>query len=84
MTTLISHFYNEQYLLPWWLMHHVPLFNHGILINRGSSDQYVEIIRKMAPHWEIRNSKVPDFHEIEDAADALVALLESRCQGTVN
>ncbi|CAM3340834.1 glycosyltransferase family 2 protein [Paenibacillus lupini] len=79
MTTLISHFYNEQYLLPWWLMHHVPLFDHGILINRGSTDHSVEIIRKMAPHWEIRNSKVPDFHAIE--VDREVMNVEKQVSG---
>ncbi|MEC2390011.1 hypothetical protein BK717_22945 [Bacillus thuringiensis serovar malayensis] len=60
-TTLISHFYNEEYLLPWWLMHHTKLFDHGILINRGSTDRSVEICRLFAPHWEIRDSKVLDF-----------------------
>ncbi|ARJ22119.1 hypothetical protein B7492_13120 [Bacillus mycoides] len=60
-TTLISHFYNEEYLLPWWLMHHTKLFDHGILINRGSTDRSVEICKLFAPHWEIRNSKVLEF-----------------------
>ncbi|WP_459502423.1 glycosyltransferase family 2 protein [Bacillus sp. C1] len=60
-TTLISHFYNEEYLLPWWLMHHTKLFDHGILINRGSTDRSVEICRQFAPHWEVRDSKVPEF-----------------------
>ncbi|WP_162177859.1 glycosyltransferase family 2 protein, partial [Bacillus gaemokensis] len=63
-TTLISHFYNEEYLLPWWLMHHTKLFDHGILINRGSTDRSVEICRQFAPHWEVRNSKVPEFDAI--------------------
>ncbi|EJQ71610.1 MULTISPECIES: glycosyltransferase family 2 protein [Bacillus] len=60
-TTLSSHFYNEEYLLPWWLMHHTKLFDHGILINRGSTDRSVEICKLFAPHWEIRNSKVVEF-----------------------
>ncbi|PGS26297.1 hypothetical protein COC59_12040 [Bacillus cereus] len=60
-TTVISHFYNEEYLLPWWLMHHTKLFNHGILINRGSTDRSVEICRLFAPRWEIRDSKVLEF-----------------------
>ncbi|HDR7849242.1 TPA: glycosyltransferase family 2 protein [Bacillus toyonensis] len=63
-TTLISHFYNEEYLLPWWLMHHTKLFNHGILINRGSTDRSVEICKLFAPHWEIRDSKVLEFDAI--------------------
>ncbi|SFE61565.1 Glycosyl transferase family 2 [Paenibacillus catalpae] len=79
MATLISHFYNEEYLLPWWLMHHIPLFDHGILINRGSTDGSVEIIRKLAPHWEIRNSRVPDFHAVE--VDKEVMDIEKRISG---
>ncbi|MGE7883583.1 glycosyltransferase family 2 protein [Bacillus sp. NPDC094077] len=63
-TTLISHFYNEEYLLPWWLMHHTQLFDHGILINRGSTDRSVEICRQFAPHWEVRDSRVPEFDAI--------------------
>ncbi|PFY55127.1 hypothetical protein COL52_26315, partial [Bacillus toyonensis] len=63
-TTLISHFYNEEYLLPWWLMHHTKLFDHGILINRGSTDRSVEICKLFAPHWEIRDSKVLEFDAV--------------------
>ena len=44
-TTVISHFYNEEYLLPWWLAHHTKLFDHGILINKGSTDRSVEICK---------------------------------------
>ncbi|GLX69408.1 glycosyltransferase family 2 protein [Paenibacillus glycanilyticus] len=79
MATLISHFYNEEYLLPWWLAHHVPLFDHGILINRRSTDKSVEWIRKLAPHWEIRDSKVPDFHAVD--VDNEVMDLEKTVQG---
>nr|WP_197235485.1 glycosyltransferase family 2 protein [Bacillus cereus] len=63
-TTLISHFYNEEYLLPWWLMHHTKFFDHGILINRGSTDRSVEICRQFAPNWEVRDSNVPEFDAI--------------------
>ncbi|WP_255258976.1 glycosyltransferase family 2 protein [Bacillus toyonensis] len=45
-------------------MHHTKLFNHGILINRGSTDRSVEICRLFAPHWEIRDSKVLEFDAI--------------------
>ncbi|MFU2028420.1 hypothetical protein CN582_21695 [Bacillus wiedmannii] len=59
--TIISHFYNEEYLLPWWLMHHTKIFDHGILINRGSTDRSVEICKLFAPNWEVRNSRFLDF-----------------------
>jgi len=59
--TIISHFYNEEYLLPWWLNHHKKYFDHGVLINYASTDKSVEIIKQICPTWEIVNSKNPDF-----------------------
>ena len=35
--------------------------DHGILINRGSTDGSVEICKTFAPNWEIRNSKSLEF-----------------------
>ena len=60
--TIIGTFYNEEYLLPYWLKHHTRLFDHGILINWGSTDNSVEIIKRYAPHWEIRDSGTKHFH----------------------
>jgi hypothetical protein len=54
--TLISHFWNEEFLLPYWLRHHYPLFDHGVLIDYASTDRSVEIIRELAPGWEVRPS----------------------------
>ena len=50
--TIISHFYNEEYLLPWWLNHHKKYFDHGILINYASTDKSVEIINSF-PNTEV-------------------------------
>lgn len=55
--TLISHFYNEEFLLPHWLTHHVRLFDHGVLIDYASTDRSLEICRALAPHWEVRPSQ---------------------------
>nr|WP_277546888.1 glycosyltransferase family 2 protein [Brevibacillus laterosporus] len=79
MTTVISHFYNEEYLLPWWLMHHTQIFDHGILINRSSTDRSLEICKHFAPHWEVRNSRVPEFDAIE--VDREVMDIEKECTG---
>lgn len=79
MTTLISHFYNEEYLLPWWLMHHTQLFDHGILINRGSTDRSVEICRQYAPHWEVRDSRFQEFDAFE--VDSEVMDIETEVTG---
>lgn len=69
---LISHFYNEEFLLPHWIKHHKPLFDHAVLIDYHSTDRSVEIIKKLAPEWEIRTTRnrffeEPDIgNEIED------------------
>jgi hypothetical protein len=55
--TIISHFYNEEYLLPWWLEHHKKYFNHGIMINYASTDNSVSIIRQACPDWTVINSR---------------------------
>lgn len=78
-TTLISHFYNEEYLLPQWLRHHVPLFDHGILINRGSTDRSAAICRELAPHWEVREAGCLEFDAEE--ADQEVMVIERECTG---
>jgi len=70
--TLVSHFYNEEYLMPWWLEHHKDMFDHGIMIDYASTDNSVNIIKEICPNWEIRQSKNQYFgareidEEIED------------------
>ena len=61
MRTVICHFFNEEYLLPWWLKHHRGIFNHGIMINHGSTDRSIEIIRDLAPSWQLVNSTLTHF-----------------------
>lgn len=61
MRTVICHFFNEAYLLPWWLKHHLPLFDYGVMINHGSTDDSTDIIRQMAPHWRLVNSRLTVF-----------------------
>jgi len=57
VTTVISHFFNEEYLLPWWLEHHKNMFDHGIMIDYNSTDRSVEIIKRICPTWEIIRSR---------------------------
>lgn len=69
--TIISHFYNEEYLLPHWLNHHKKIFKNGIMIDYDSTDNSVEIIKDMCPDWRIVKSVNKDFdhihlnHEVE-------------------
>jgi hypothetical protein len=56
-TTVIMHIYNEEYLLPFWLEHHKPMFDHGIIIDYGSTDSSLSIISSLCPTWDIRRSR---------------------------
>ena len=60
--TVICHFRNEEIYLPYWLRHHAQLFDHGIMIDYGSMDCSIAIIRELAPTWEIRPSRNQSFH----------------------
>lgn len=63
--TVICHFFNEEYLLPWWLNHHKQLFSDGIMINYHSTDASVDIIRKICPTWTIVNTRNEFFGALE-------------------
>jgi hypothetical protein len=53
MLTVISHIFNEEYLLPFWLEYHSLIFDHGIIIDYLSTDNSLRIINKFCPHWKI-------------------------------
>lgn len=66
MATVITHFHNEAKMLPFWLQHHLKLFDHGILIDHYSTDNSVEICRSLAPHWTIIKSDMKDFNALDN------------------
>jgi len=55
--TLISHIFNEEYLLPFWLEYHSKIFDNGIIIDYCSTDNTKQIITKFCPHWKIVNTR---------------------------
>lgn len=66
--TVLAHFFNEEFLLPHWLSHHTKLFDHGIMVDYNSTDRSVEIIKEMAPTWEVVQSRNKWFDaEVVDA-----------------
>jgi len=80
MNTIITHFYNEEYLLPWWIKHHKNLFDNGIMINYASTDRSVKICKEMCPpHWKIVDSR-NEFFEA-DAVDSEVKDYEATVKG---
>jgi len=60
---LITHFYNEEYLLPFWIEWHRNLnFKKVILIDYFSTDRSLEIIKQMAPkQWDVVQSRNENF-----------------------
>jgi hypothetical protein len=77
--TLISHFYNEEYMLPWFLNHHKQIFDHGIMIDYHSTDRSVEVIKKICPTWDIVTSRNQDFQA--DTIDTEVNDIERNIEG---
>jgi len=61
---MVTHFYNEELLLPYFINHHAPMFDRVILIDCGSTDNGVKVIERLAPSsWTVVRSKHPDnFH----------------------
>ena len=77
--TIISHFYNEEYMLPWFLNHHKQIFDHGVMIDYHSTDRSVEIIKKICPTWTIVTSRNQDFQA--DNIDTEVNDIERDIEG---
>jgi len=77
--TVLCHFYNEEYMLPWFLRHHREVFDHGIMIDYHSTDSSREIIQELCPDWDIVTSRNPNFQA--DAVDHEVMDLERDIQG---
>ncbi len=62
--TVLTNVYNEEYLLPFWLEHHRRFFDHGIVVDYGSTDKSLDIVRAMCPTWEIRATRNEFFDAI--------------------
>ena len=77
--TVVCHFYNEEVLLPWWLMHHKNIFDHGIMINYESTDRSCDLIREICPTWEIVPSRNKHFNG--NPIDAEVMDIEKNLNG---
>lgn len=77
--TLISHIYNEEYLLPFWLEHHRSIFKHGIIIDYNSTDRSLDIIREYCPNWRIIQSENKMFEAA--SVDNEIMKIESTIPG---
>lgn len=61
MKICITHIKNEEYLLPWWIMNHINKFDMVYVIDYNSTDNSLNIIREMAPHWVVLQSRYEKF-----------------------
>lgn len=77
--TILCHFYNEEYMLPWFLNHHKQIFDHGVMIDYHSTDRSCEIIREICPSWDIVTSRNPNFQA--DTIDYEVMDIEKNING---
>lgn len=66
-------------MLPWFLIHHKQIFDHGVMIDYHSTDRSVEIIKEICPTWDIISSRNPDFRA--DTIDTEVNDIESQLDG---
>jgi len=77
--TIITHIYNEEFLLPWWLNHHKQFFEDGIIIDYASTDRSVEICKDICPTWHVFSSGNKDFQA--HMIDAQVCHFERQLDG---
>lgn len=77
--TVLTHFYNEEYMLPWWLEHHKKIFNHGVLVDYNSTDNSVKIIKKICPTWEVVKTRNTSFEAVSN--DRELMDIEDRIDG---
>lgn len=65
-TTLITHIFNEEYLLPFWLEHHKNMFDDLVVIDYHSTDKSLEICKNMWPTCKIMTTRNEYFDAEED------------------
>ena len=62
---LLTHIYNEAYLLEFWLKLHRNLFDHLVVIDRFSTDRSREVIGDLWPGAEIHTSTDREFDALK-------------------
>jgi hypothetical protein len=76
-TTVVTHIWNESFLLPFWLKHHREIFDRGVVIDYHSTDSSREIFEDLAPkNWEWIPSRDTLFYA--EGCDAQVMEQERR------
>ena len=85
-TTLLTNIYNEEYLLPFWLLHHRDMFDDIIIVDYHSTDKSVEICKRICPDCKIittRNAFFDaenidtEFMDIENSIEGIKIVLNT-------
>jgi hypothetical protein len=61
-TTLITHIYNEEYLLPFWLNHHKDIFDNLVVIDYNSTDNSIKLCSDIWPNCKVITTRNDDFN----------------------
>ena len=78
--SLISHVFNESYLLPFWIKHHRQMFDSATIIDYSSTDETIAILKKYAPStWNVVRSVNSQFEA--SACDLEVMEIEKSIEG---
>jgi len=64
-TTLLTNVFNEEYLLPYWLIHHKNMFDEIIVIDYNSTDKSMEICKSICPECKIIKTR-NQYFDAED------------------
>lgn len=78
-STLLSHIFNEEYLLPFWLNHHKNMFDDIIIIDYNSTDKSIEICKSICPECKIIKTRNAMF--VADEIDKEVMDIENSLEG---
>ena len=63
---LVTHQRNEEMLMPFFILHHAPMFDHATLIDFKSTDLTRAMIERYAPpSWKIVESKTGEVFDAE-------------------
>ena len=82
--TVISHIFNEEYLLPFWLEHHSKIFDHGIIIDYCSTDNSLAIVKRFCPTWEIIKTTNLNQNGTPNFKANLIDIEVSKIEETIN
>ena len=78
---LLSHFAEEEYLMPFWIRHHAHMFDSAVLIDFEAADSTRKIVEEIAPtSWKVINSVTGASFEAARVDDQVVELEKSRPQ----